>query len=251
MSQLELLNISKNFDNRIVLENISLKINKGEFLSILGASGCGKTTLLKIIIGLDRPANGKVILDGRDVTFLEPGKRNMGMVFQNYALFPNMTVLENVIYALRFSKRKHENLNRISIELLEKVNLQDHLNKYPIQLSGGQQQRVAIARTLALEPALILFDEPMAALDVEIRLSLRSELKRIQKELGITMIYVTHDQEEACALSDKIMVLREGHVEQIGSPFELIFNPANDYIKKFVVDNINQKINSLLPFKTC
>ena len=250
MNQLEIKNITKVFDKKVILKDVSIDLKRGEFLSILGASGCGKTTLLRIIMGLDRPSSGSIFKEGREITKLEPGQRHMGMVFQNYALFPNMNVLENVAYALNFNPRKVSKAKAIAEGILAKLNMQDQLHKYPSQLSGGQQQRVAIARTLALEPS-ILFDEPMAALDVEIRLSLRKELKRIQKDSGITMIYVTHDQEEACALSDKIMVLRDGVVQQIGSPKEVIFKPANDYVQQFVVSNINQKINSLLPFKTC
>lgn len=251
MNQLEIKNITKVFDKKVILKDVSINLEKGEFLSILGASGCGKTTLLRIIMGLDRPSSGSIFKDGKEITKLEPGQRHMGMVFQNYALFPNMNVLENVAYALKFNPRKVDKAKAIAEDILAKLNMQDQLHKYPSQLSGGQQQRVAIARTLALEPSIILFDEPMAALDVEIRLSLRKELKRIQKDSGITMIYVTHDQEEACALSDKIMVLRDGVVQQIGSPKEVIFLPSNNYVQQFVVNNINQKINSLLPFKTC
>lgn len=251
MNQLEIKKITKFFEKKVILEDVSVDLEKGEFLSILGASGCGKTTLLRIIVGLDKPTSGSIFKDGVEITKLEPSQRHMGMVFQNYALFPNMNVLENVAYALKFNLRKAHKARAIAEDILTKLDMQDQLHKYPSQLSGGQQQRVAIGRTLALEPSIILFDEPMAALDVEIRLSLRKELKRIQKDSGITMIYVTHDQEEACALSDRIMVLKDGVVQQIGSPKEIVFHPANDYVQQFVVNNINQKINSLLPFKTC
>lgn len=214
----------------------------GEFLSILGPSGCGKTTLLRILIGLLSPYSGEILLDGQNITKATPDKRGMGIVFQNYALFENMTVLKNVEYAL---KLRHESKSReIALSLLEQVGLSEHIKKYPAQLSGGQMQRVAIARTLALSPSIILLDEPMSALDVATRLSLRAELKRIQRDSGTTMIYITHDQEEAFALSDRIMVMGNAKIHQLGTPREILDRPADDYVKSFVIDNLKIKIDS-------
>ena len=182
MDNLEICNLTKVYDKKTVLDNISFTVNDGEFLSILGPSGCGKTTLLKILIGIEPPTKGKVFKKGVDITKQAPSKREMGMVFQNYALFPNMTVLKNVMYALNLKLKDKEKAKEESIKILKLVNMEDHLNKYPHELSGGEQQRVAIARTLSLKPDIILFDEPMSALDADNRLGLRKELKSIQKK---------------------------------------------------------------------
>jgi ABC-type Fe3+/spermidine/putrescine transport system ATPase subunit len=241
-------NITKQFDGNTVLDNISFTVEPGEFLSILGPSGCGKTTLLRILIGLLEPDSGKLLLDGRDITHVAPDKRSMGIVFQNYALFENMTVLKNVEYALRLHKDYKNNSRETAMQMLEQVGLTGHIGKYPGELSGGQQQRVAIARTLALSPSIILFDEPMSALDAATRLSLREELKRIQQDSGTTMLYITHDQEEAFALSDRIMVMGGSAIHQLDSPSHILHSPADRYVQEFVIDNLNRKISSLIKF---
>ncbi|MBP3370901.1 MAG: ABC transporter ATP-binding protein, partial [Clostridia bacterium] len=217
----------------------------------LGPSGCGKTTILRILIGLLEPTGGVVIKDGEDITDLPPAARGMGIVFQNYALFENMTVLQNVEYALKIRKEnKSVEAKRLvrqrALEVIDQMGLREHVDKRPAELSGGQQQRVAIARTMVLNPDIILFDEPMSALDVETRLSLRAELKRIQREMGTTMIYITHDQEEAFAMSDRIMVMREANIVQLDTPENIIDHPADEYVETFVLKNLRIKIDSLL-----
>ena len=246
--KLEIKNLSKLFETKEAVKNVSFVVNEGEFLSILGPSGCGKTTLLRMLIGLIKPTSGTILKDGVDITYINPSKRGMGFVFQNYALFENMTVLENVEYALKIKKQTKATARQTALELIEKMGLSEHKDKKPSILSGGQQQRVAIARTLALKPDIILFDEPMSALDVATRLALRKELKDIQKEYNTTMIYITHDQEEAFAMSDKILVMDTAVAVQIGTPEEIIKNPANDYVKEFVVGNLKTKIDSLAKY---
>ena len=245
MVNLEIKNITKVYNKKTVLNNISFSVNNGEFLSILGPSGCGKTTLLKILIGIEKPTSGIIEKQGEDITRLDPSKRNMGMVFQNYALFPNMTVLDNVMYALNLKLKNKSEAKEKSLEILKLVKMEEHLNKYPHELSGGQQQRVAIARTLSLKPDIILFDEPMSALDADNRLSLRKELKKIQKKFKTTMIYITHDQEEAFSLSDRVMVMNNGNIEQIDIPNTIYNNPANDYVKNFVTKHLREKVSSI------
>lgn len=240
--------LSKRFSGNEVLNNISFSVKEGEFLSVLGSSGCGKTTLLRILIGLLEPTSGKIFKDGQDITYLSPSKRKMGIVFQNYALFENMTVLQNVEYALKINKETKDTSRETAVKLIERVGLSEHMNKRPGKLSGGQQQRVAIARTLAMNNDIIMFDEPMSALDVDTRLSLRSEIKSIQKEFGSTIIYITHDQEEAFAMSDRIMILKDGIIEQIDTPDNIINSPVSEYVEKFVIDNIQIKINSLIKY---
>ncbi len=241
-------NIGKSFGTSEVLSSVSFSVKSGEFLSILGPSGCGKTTLLRILIGLAEPDIGAVIKDGMDITLYPPAKRGMGIVFQNYALFENMTVLGNVEYALKKRRDTAKSARKAALEMLEIVGLSEHAHKKPHKLSGGQQQRVAIARTLALKPDIILFDEPMSALDVDTRLSLRAELKALQQRFGATMIYITHDQEEAFALSDRIMVMGEGAIHQLDTPRNIIDNPADDYVERFVIKNLQIKIDSLVQF---
>lgn len=248
MESLIVKDLNKKFDGKDALANVSFEAAGGEFLSILGPSGCGKTTLLRILIGLIRADSGSITLDGRDITNASPDKREMGIVFQNYALFENMTVRRNVEYAMRFRPELKDKARETADRLLEQVGLTEHENKFPSELSGGQMQRVAIARTLALSPKIILLDEPMSALDVATRLSLREELKRIQSEMHTTMIYITHDQEEAFAMSDRIMVMGEAHIHQIGTPREILDAPADDYVKSFVIDNLNKKIASLMKY---
>lgn len=237
--------VSKQYKEKEVLNSVSFTVKNGEFLSILGPSGCGKTTLLRILIGLLKADTGTVTKDGVDITNAAPDKRGMGIVFQNYALFENMTAFQNVEYALKINKSTKATAKETALQMLEVVGLSDYAKALPKNLSGGQQQRVAIARTLALKPDVILLDEPMSALDVATRLSMRSELKKLQSSFGTTMIYVTHDQEEAFALSDRIMIMDKGEISQLDSPENICRNPANDYVKTFVLDNLAAKIKSL------
>lgn len=238
----------KHFDGKEMLHGLDFEVRQGEFLSILGPSGCGKTTTLRVLIGLLTPDEGTIFLDERDITHVPPDGRNMGIVFQSYALFENMTVRGNVEYALKFKPKLKQQRREIAEKILCQLGLSTQMDKSIRLLSGGQQQRVCIARTLALNPEVILFDEPMSALDVETRLALREELKRIQKEFGTTMIYITHDQEEAFALSDRIMVMGEGRIHQISTPEDIIAHPADDYVADFVVKNLRIKMNSLARF---
>jgi ABC-type Fe3+/spermidine/putrescine transport system ATPase subunit len=248
MEKLEVRDLVHAFNRQEVLHKINFTVKDGEFLSILGPSGCGKTTILRILIGLLQPAAGTIIKNGTDITGFAPSARNMGIVFQNYALFQNMTVLGNVEYALKFSRELRANSRSIALNIIEQVGLTGHLNKKPGKLSGGQQQRVAIARTLARNPEIILFDEPMSALDAATRLLLRDEIKRIQKQFHSTIIYITHDQEEAFALSDRIMVMDQGNIHQIDTPENLIRNPADQFVREFVIDNLMLKIRSLAKY---
>ena len=246
--KLEIQNLKHVFNRQEVLHGLNFTVNDGEFLSILGPSGCGKTTILRILIGLLLPTSGRVLKDGNDITAAPASKRNMGIVFQNYALFQNMSVLGNVEYALKFNKELKPRSRVIAENIIEQVGLSEHINKKPYKLSGGQQQRVAIARTLALNPEIILFDEPMSALDAATRLLLRDEIKLIQNKFNSTMIYITHDQEEAFALSDRIMVMDNGTIQQLDPPQEIIANPANAYVREFVINNLRLKINSLVKY---
>lgn len=245
MVSLEIKALTKIYNKKTVLNNISFDVNDGEFLSILGPSGCGKTTLLKILIGIENETSGKILKNGKEITKIDPSKRGMGIVFQNYALFPNMTVLENVMYALNLKLKDKNKSKKESLKMIKIVNMEEHINKYPHQLSGGQQQRVAIARTLALKPDIILFDEPMSALDADNRLILRKELKAIQKKFKTTMIYITHDQEEAFSLSDRVMVMNDGNIEQIDVPNKIYNYPKNDYVKNFVTNHLKEKVSSI------
>lgn len=245
MVNLTIKDLKKIYDGKTVLNSINFEVNDGEFLSILGPSGCGKTTLLKILIGIENPSEGQIIKNDTDITKFDPSERGMGIVFQNYALFQNMTVLENVMYALNLKIKNKKEAEKQSLDMIDMVNMTEHINKYPHELSGGQQQRVAIARTLVLKPDIILFDEPMSALDADNRLSLRRELKAIQKKLKTTMIYITHDQEEAFSLSDRVMVMRDGNIEQLDKPSVIFNKPANEYVKNFVTNHLIEKINSI------
>lgn len=243
--KLRVENLKKVYGTKEVLQGVEFDVRDGEFLSILGPSGCGKTTILKILSGLLKPTEGRVIKDGEDITELASSKRGMGIVFQNYALFQNMTALKNVEYAMKFQPGLKPGARKRARGLLEMVGLSEYENAKPHRLSGGQQQRVAIARTLALNPDIILFDEPMSALDVANRLALRRELKAIQKKTGSTIIYITHDQEEAFAMSDRIMVMGNGEIEQLDTPENIVKSPASDYVKSFVLDNLKMKMESL------
>ncbi len=245
MVNLEIKNLVKVYNKKTVLDNISFEVNDGEFLSILGPSGCGKTTLLKILIGIEKPTSGQIFKKKENITKVDPAKRGMGIVFQNYALFPNMTVLDNVMYALNLKLKDKEEAKKQALEMIKVVNMEEHIKKYPHELSGGQQQRVAIARTLALKPDIILFDEPMSALDADNRLGLRKELKDIQKKFKTTMIYITHDQEEAFSLSDRVMVMNNGKIEQIDVPNKIFNHPKNDYVRNFVTNHLIEKVSSI------
>jgi len=234
MSLLSIENITKEYGTSKVLSGINIKINKGEFFSVVGPSGCGKTTLLRIIAGLEIPDSGKIIINDEDVTRLPPQKRNVGIVFQNYALFPNMTVFENVAYGLEVKKISKTEIQKKVHDVLEKVSMENKANEKVTVLSGGEQQRVSLARVIVTEPQLILFDEPLSNLDYTLRLEARNELKRLQKNAGITSVYVTHDQTEALALSDKIAVLDKGNIQQSGTPTEVYYNPANTFVAEFI-----------------
>ncbi|NHC41725.1 ABC transporter ATP-binding protein [Bacillus sp. MM2020_1] len=232
MSYVTIDQVTKGYDNQVVLNNISLTLNKGEFVTLLGQSGCGKSTLLRSIAGLEDVDVGRILIDGTDITNLSPRQREVGMVFQSYALFPNMNVFDNIAYGLKMKKAK--NIDSRVKKMIEMVDLNGKEKSYPHQLSGGQQQRVALARALVMEPKVLLLDEPLSALDAKIRKNLQKELKRIQKELDITTIFVTHDQEEAMTMSDRIFVMNKGNVVQSGSPSEIYTTPINTFVAKFI-----------------
>lgn len=231
---LELKHITKNFGTTEVLRDIDIKIAKGEFLTLLGPSGCGKTTILRIIAGLEEPDSGRVFLNGVDVTFTEPNKRDVNTVFQNYALFPHMNVEENIAYGLKLRKMEKKLIISKVNEALELVQLSGYNKRMPSELSGGQKQRVAIARAIVNNPQVLLLDEPLGALDLQLRRQMQVELKRLQKKLGITFIYITHDQEEAINMSDRIAVMRDGLFEQIGTPAQIYDWPRTSYVAEFV-----------------
>lgn len=232
---LELKNIKKSFqEGEDVLESICLTAKKGEFVTLLGSSGCGKTTTLRIIAGLEQPDSGQVFLNGKDVTSLEPNQRNVNTVFQNYALFPHMNVADNIGYGLKLKKTPKAEISRRVKEMLELVQLSGFEKRKPSELSGGQRQRVAIARALVNNPEVLLLDEPLGALDLQLRRAMQHELKRLQKKLGITFIYITHDQEEAINMSDTIAVMNHGRFEQIGTPDEIYNHPKTSYVATFV-----------------
>ena len=233
--RLELKEIKKSFtEGEAVLDNISLEISKGEFITLLGSSGCGKTTTLRIIAGLEQPDAGSVWLDGREVTGLEPNQRDVNTVFQNYALFPHMNVAENIGYGLKLKKVPKSEIRKKVSQMLELVQLEGYEKRKPSELSGGQKQRVAIARALVNNPKVLLLDEPLGALDLQLRRAMQIELKHLQKKLGITFIYITHDQEEAINMSDRIAVMRDGRIEQIGTPDEIYNHPKTSYVATFV-----------------
>lgn len=228
---LQLQGLSKRFGQQTVLQQIDLTVHKGEFISLLGPSGCGKTTLLRLIAGLDLPDQGQVMLHGRDVTCLPPAQRDYGIVFQSYALFPNLSVADNIAYGLRSNKAARH--KRVS-ELLALIGLEAYSQHYPAQLSGGQQQRVALARALATSPSLLLLDEPLSALDARVREHLRREIRQLQQQLGITTVMVTHDQEEALTMADRVVVMHHGRIEQSGTPHQIYRNPASEFVARFV-----------------
>ena len=234
MAYLELIDINKSFSDTHVVYDFNLSAQQGEFISFLGPSGCGKTTTLRMVAGFELPTSGKITLDGKDMTLVPPNKRNVGMVFQSYALFPNMSVADNIGYGLMVAgKPKAEIAQRVN-EMLSLIHLEEFAKRYPTRLSGGQQQRVALARALAIRPHVLLLDEPLSALDAKIRVELRQEIRRIQRQLGITTIYVTHDQEEALSISDRIVVMNEGKIEQIGTSSEIYNFPKTEFVANFV-----------------
>lgn len=231
---LSLSGISKQFDEKTVLDELSLTIDDGEFITLLGPSGCGKTTLLRMMAGFELPDKGTVTLSGVDITQTPPEKRPLNTVFQNYALFPHMSVFDNVAYGLKMEKRSKADIQERVEEALAMVQLEDFAKRKPHQLSGGQQQRVAIARAVVKRPKMLLLDEPLSALDYKLRRTMQVELKRLQRELGITFVFVTHDQEEALSMSDRIVVLKDGRIQQLGTPREVYERPANVFTARFV-----------------
>ncbi len=231
---LRIESLTKKFGNFTALEDVSLEIFEGEFVCFLGPSGCGKTTLLRAIAGLDIQTSGKVEQDGLDISALPPAERDFGIVFQSYALFPNLTVAKNVAYGLENRKATKAEVGRRVAELLELVGLPDQGDKYPAQLSGGQQQRIALARAIATSPGLLLLDEPLSALDAKVRVHLRHEVKSLQRRLGVTTVMVTHDQEEALTMADRIVVMDQGIIEQVGTPLEIYREPATSFVADFI-----------------
>jgi putative spermidine/putrescine transport system ATP-binding protein len=234
MSFLQLTQINKIFSDIPAVEDFNLDVNQGEFVSFLGPSGCGKTTTLRMVAGFELPTSGKITIADKDLTLVSPNKRNVGMVFQSYALFPNMTVAENIGYGLKVTGKPKAEIKQRVNEMLALIHLESFEMRYPGQLSGGQQQRVALARALAIHPQVLLLDEPLSALDAKIRVELRQEIRRIQQQLGITTIYVTHDQEEALSLSDRVVVMSQGRIEQVGTPAEIYSYPETEFVAKFV-----------------
>ncbi len=234
MTHLTLNNISKEFSGTTVVQDFNLDVEKGEFVSFLGPSGCGKTTTLRMVAGFEIPTSGTITINGVDITNNPPNGRNVGMIFQAYALFPNMTVAQNIGFGLRIRKESETVIKDRVAEMLSLIHLESKANSYPYQLSGGQQQRVALARALANHPQVLLLDEPLSALDAKIRVQLRSEIRAIQKKMGITAVFVTHDQEEALSISDRIVVMYEGKIEQVGSPFEVYNFPKTAFVANFV-----------------
>lgn len=231
---LQVHNLSKQYGDFVALNQVSLNVREGEFICFLGPSGCGKTTLLRAIAGLEFQTAGSIIQDGLDISWLPPNKRDFGIVFQSYALFPNLTVAQNIAFGLQNLGVAKPRITQTVTKLLENIGLPDAGNKYPGQLSGGQQQRVALARALATSPSLLLLDEPLSALDAQVRVHLRQEIKQLQHQLGVTTIMVTHDQEEAMSMADRIVVMNHGRIEQIGTPQEIYQNPASVFVAKFV-----------------
>jgi putative spermidine/putrescine transport system ATP-binding protein len=234
MAYLQLRNVCKSFSGADVVHDFNLDIEKGTLVSLLGPSGCGKTTTLRMIAGFEQLDSGTIELDGGDVTHVAPNRRDIGMVFQAYALFPNKTVRDNISFGLRMKKTPRNQIQKKVDQVLAMVRLQETADRYPHQLSGGQQQRIALARALAVEPRVLLLDEPLSALDAEVRVALRAEIRRIQSELSITTVYVTHDQEEALSISDKVVVMNKGLIEQVGTPEEIYRAPQTRFVATFI-----------------
>jgi putative spermidine/putrescine transport system ATP-binding protein len=234
MGYLELHNVRKEFANAVAVEDFNLDVARGEFVSFLGPSGCGKTTTLRMIAGFEQPTRGAIRINDEDVTNKPASKRHVGMVFQSYALFPHMTAADNIGFGLKIAGKSSPEIKQRVGEMLDVIQMNDFGGRYPHQLSGGQQQRVALARALAIQPSVLLLDEPLSALDAKIRVELREDIRAIQKRLGITAIYVTHDQEEALSLSDRIVVMNKARIEQVGEPFEIYNFPATRWVAGFV-----------------
>ena len=232
----ELMGVTKRYGSVAAVDAIDLEVHPGEFLSLLGPSGCGKTTTLRLIAGFERPDEGEVRIGGRDVSRVPPYKRDVNTVFQSYALFPHLSVMDNVAYGLKQRGLRRSERHTRATDMLELVRLPGYGDRKPRQLSGGQQQRVALARALVMHPRVLLLDEPLGALDLKVRKELQIELKRIQEEIGITFVYVTHDQEEALAMSDRVVVMNAGRIEQIGAPREIYDTPATEWIASFIGD---------------
>jgi len=246
MADLHLQGLHKQFGDNVALESLDLTIGSGEFVSFLGPSGCGKTTALRIVAGFERPDGGRVLIGDRDITDTPANRRDMGMVFQAYSLFPNMTALDNVAFGLRVRRVAGAQRAKRAAELIEMVGLSPVARNYPHQLSGGQQQRVALARALAIEPRVLLLDEPLSALDATVRAQLRDEIRRIQTRLGITTLFVTHDQEEALSVSDRVAVMSKGRVEQVGTPAEVYGDPRTTFVSRFV-GTMNEIEGTIVP----
>ena len=252
MAFLSLSKLSKVFGTTTAVDDFNLEVEKGEFVSFLGPSGCGKTTTLRMIAGFELPTSGVITLDGEDITFKSPNQRNVGMVFQSYALFPNLTIGQNIGFGLEVRKFSESEKQKRIKEMISLVHLEKHIDKYPFQLSGGQQQRIALARALAISPRVLLLDEPLSALDAKIRVELRLEIRRIQQTMGITTIYVTHDQEEALLLSDRIVVMSQGHIEQVGTSTSIYNYPTSEFVAQFVGQlNLNKVTDVNLEDGTC
>ncbi len=234
MAYLELTNICKTFSSVVAVKDFNLSVEKGQLVSFLGPSGCGKTTTLRMIAGFETPDSGSILLNGENIAPIPPDKRGIGMVFQSYALFPNMTIRDNVMFGLKMQRIPKQEAVERADKVLDLVRLQSTAKRYPHQLSGGQQQRIALARALAIEPRVLLLDEPLSALDAEVRVALRGEIRRIQSDLGITTVYVTHDQEEALSISDLVVVMNNGLIEQIGSPQEIYRKPGTRFVATFI-----------------
>ena len=234
MAFVELIDVEKIFGRHAAVDRFSLSVEEGEFVTFLGGSGCGKTTTLRMIAGFETPTRGSILIKGGDVVEVPPNRRGVGMVFQNYALFPNMTAGQNIGFGLKVAGRHAEETQRRVREMLALIHMEELEGRYPHQMSGGQQQRVALARALAIHPSVLLLDEPLSALDAKIRVRLRTEIRAIQRKLGITTIYVTHDQEEALSISDRVVVMKDGRIEQVGTPFEIYNTPATAFVASFI-----------------
>lgn len=265
MSQLELKNIIKRYGDKEAVHGINLSVAKGEFISLLGPSGCGKSTTLRMIAGLEDISDGELVIEGKVVNHIEPKDRDIAMVFQNYALYPHMSVYDNMAYGLKVRKTPKEAIKQKIDEIAKILGLENFLDRRPNQLSGGQRQRVAIGRAMARSPKIFLFDEPLSNLDTKLRNQMRIEIKKLHKKLGVTSVYVTHDQVEAMTLSDRIVLLKDGYVEQIGTPDEIYNNPSSTFVAKFMgqpamnileasvengVATIADRLKTALPFKT-
>lgn len=234
MALLELKDITAGYGQNIILRDFNLSVERGEFVSLLGSSGCGKTTTLRMIAGFSEPNKGTITFDGKDYTHVPLHKRNFGFVFQSYALFPHMTVFDNVAFGLKMRKLDKETIRRDVMEMLRLVDLEGFENRYPREMSGGQRQRVALARAMVIKPDLMLFDEPLSNLDAKLRVSMRSEISKLHRQLGSTTIYVTHDQVEAMTMADRIVIMKDGVIQQVGKPMDLYEHPANKFVAGFI-----------------